>query len=75
MTAKQLANFNRSVDMLYRREYLKCTLEELAVRHGITVQRVGKILTKARFDKRIVAAVDIMHRQMELELGDVRNYV
>lgn len=67
MTSKQLADFNRAVDMLYRREHLKVTLEELAKRHNLSVQRVGRILTDARFNKRILAAVDIMKRQLEFE--------
>lgn len=54
--------------MLYEREYCNTTLTSLAIKYEITKQQVGDILTRARFNKKIVNAVGIMRKRIKEEL-------
>lgn len=59
MTTQQLANFNRAVDCLFERDYQHSTLEGLAIKYGITRQQVAQLLTHARFNNKILNAVEL----------------
>ncbi len=65
MTETQIVKFNRKVSMLYMREE-GGTVTGIAEKFGISTQSAGKILTAARADKKVLAAVDMKRRQMNL---------